>query len=114
MKPRIDLLPLPKTILSHFSRSLCLVVVLSLAACNLSQPQQVTYVTATEPSATDAPFATATPTIELTPAIPPQVELQTANQYLTNGYYENAISAYQDVLANGPSPDIAASASLGM
>ncbi len=96
-------------IIKHYG---LLLTVLMLAACNLSEQPQIIYVTATSLPTTEAP--TAAPTIPPTPTVPPEMLLQTANQYLTNGYYENAVSAYQTVVASGAPPDISASAVYGM
>lgn len=113
-----------------FPKRICLTSVLStqysvlifalllLAACNLAEEPAVIYVTATfepataEPSLT--PSETPPPTIPPTPTVPPEVALQIADQYLTNGYFENAVATYQIVLTSVPSPDTAASAAFGL
>jgi soluble lytic murein transglycosylase-like protein/TolA-binding protein len=93
------------------------VVVLS-AACNLSEQPAVVYITATPEAVTDAPppppSETPAPTIPPTPTISPEVALAQANSYLTDGHYENAVAAYQTVLASGADANISASASFGL
>ncbi len=80
---------------------LALLLVSAMAGCG--QPQ-VIYVTAT-PEATAGPTATPsptpTPTIPPTPTLDPQVTLRLADRYLVNGYYENAVAAYQTLLDQG-------------
>ena len=78
---------------------------LSLTACNLSEPQAVIYVTATPELATAGP----TP-IPPTATVEPQIAMQLADRYLVNGYYENAVAAYQSVLSGGAPANLAASA----
>ncbi|MEZ4671659.1 MAG: tetratricopeptide repeat protein [Anaerolineae bacterium] len=87
-----------------------------LAGCTLSEQPAVIYVTATPPPATEGPSPIPpTATIPPTPTVPPEVAIQLANQYLTDGYYERAVSAYQDVLLNTAAPPtIAATAAYGL
>lgn len=93
-------------------RNLLRIGLVLLPGCNLDQQPAVVYVTATFLPPTQGP--TATPTIPPTPTVPPEIALQTADQYMINGYYENAVSAYQNVLTGGASPDITASAVYGL
>lgn len=80
-----------------------LMLILAALAAGCGQPQ-VIYVTATPepivgPTATPSP--TLTPTVPPTPTIDPQVALRLADRYLVNGYYEDAVAAYQLVLDQG-------------
>jgi len=82
-------------------------LLLFLAACNLSeQGPNFIIVTATRDLATVAPTET--------PTIPPEVALQQADRYLNNGYYTDAITAYQGILSGSAPPSFAASASFGL
>ncbi len=87
-----------------------------LPACTLAEQPAIIYVTATPPPATDGPSPVPpTPTIPPTPTVAPEIAIQLANQYLTNGYYEKAVAAYQSVITNGGAPpNIAASAGYGL
>jgi soluble lytic murein transglycosylase len=88
-----------------------------LAGCNLAgQPNpNVIIVTATLPPATAGPpTQPPTPTIPPTPTAPPEIALGLADRYLVNGYYENAVAAYQGVLNSGAADNIVASAWFGL
>ncbi len=89
-----------------------------MGGCNLNEPQQPVYITVTpEPSPvgpTPTPTLTPTPTIPPTPTIAPEVLLQVADQYLTNGYYENAVSTYQTIVDGSANPDVGVAASFGL
>jgi len=91
---------------------------LTLTACNLNGQPEIIYVTATPEitlGPTEPPTLVPTPTIPPTPTTPPEVALQLANQYLTNGYYENAVTTFQQIIASGGAPpQIAASAIFGL
>lgn len=96
-----------------------LALTLALGGCNLNeQNSEPVFVTATpEPTPlgpTATPTLVPTPTIPPTPTVAPEVLLQVADQYLTNGYYENAVSAYQTIVAAGANPDVSAAAGFGM
>jgi soluble lytic murein transglycosylase len=84
-----------------------------LSACNLNQPQEVIYITATPDATatiTPEPSPTFTPTPPPTPTIEPALVLQAADNFLLNGYYENAVSTYQTVLNQNAPADYAAPA----
>jgi soluble lytic murein transglycosylase len=90
-----------------------------LLACNLIAQPEVIYVTATPAgTATPQPTITSTPTATVppTPTIAPEIALQVADNYLTNGYYENAVGTYQTVINQGDfaPQDIRASAAFGL
>lgn len=107
----------PKS-LGKFITCCTLVIAALLAGCNLAGEPAVIYVTATpEPvtaGPTLTPTLTLTPTIPPTPTVPPDVALQLADQYLTNGYFENAVAAYQTVLGSGASVEQTAQAMIGL
>ncbi|NWG17080.1 MAG: tetratricopeptide repeat protein [Chloroflexi bacterium] len=90
-----------------------------VAGCNLSGQPEVIVLTAT-PAVMQGPPPTPTlaptPTIPPTPTIEPAVALRLADRYLVNGYYENAVAAYQTILAQGAgvSQDIGAAAAFGL
>lgn len=99
--------------------ALLITILLLLAACNLNEQPAVIIVTATPELATAGPTLppteTPTPTIPPTPTVPPEMALQLADRYLVNGYYENAVAAYQSVItSSAPPPNISASALFGM
>lgn len=98
---------------NRFSRLLIAVLLLTiLAACNLNQ-QQTIIVTATPdvtPTFTPEPAPTETPPPPPTPTIDPALVLQTGDNFLLNGYYENAVSTYQTVLNQDAPPQFAAPA----
>ncbi|MBC7809659.1 MAG: tetratricopeptide repeat protein, partial [Burkholderiales bacterium] len=80
---------------------------------------QVIYVTATTgasealstPDAiAQAPTIPPTATIAPTPTTPPDVLLRVADRYLLNGYFENAVASYQEIITQGSPDDIRASA----
>lgn len=84
-----------------------------LAACRPDEPN-IIYVTAT-PEGTPTP--TVPPPTETpipTPTTPPDVVLNIANNYLLNGYYENAVTAYQTVIGQNAPSDISAAAAYNM
>jgi soluble lytic murein transglycosylase len=85
-----------------------------LFGCNLMNPQQQTIVITATPDATltltPEPLPTETPTPPPTPTVDPALVLQMADNYLLNGYYENAVSTYQTVLNQNAPPDFAAPA----
>ncbi|MBZ0278033.1 MAG: tetratricopeptide repeat protein, partial [Anaerolineae bacterium] len=97
-----------------------LIATLLLAGCNLSEGDGgVTYVIVTSDAVTAAPTApptfTPSPTIPPSPTVPPEISLQIADQYLVNGYFENAIGAYQMLLAQPDIPaDIGAAAAFNL
>ncbi len=96
-----------------------LLLTLLLTGCNLNAPPEVVVVTATPSVVPDGPTAIPTlpptATIPPTPTVEPQLALQLANQYLTNGYFENAVTAYQLVIDSaGVAPDMAATARFGL
>ncbi|MBZ0296111.1 MAG: tetratricopeptide repeat protein [Anaerolineae bacterium] len=87
-----------------------LILALALvSACNLSQPE-VIYVTATPDATATATQPPPTATIPATPTIEPATVLNLADNFLTNGYFENAVMTYQTVLDQGAPPEISASA----
>lgn len=100
-----------RPLIAHKLLSLAALLVM-LPACNLNQPE-VIYVTATPDATatlTPEPSPTFTPTPLPTPTVDPALVLQTADNYLVNGYYENAVSTYQTVLAQAAPPEYAAPA----
>jgi soluble lytic murein transglycosylase len=101
-----------------FSLNWLILAALLLAGCNLSDGN-VTYVIVTSDAVTAAPTAPPTltpiPTIPPTPTIPPEVSLQIADRYLVNGYLENAVNAYQMLLAQpGVPADVGATAAFNL
>ncbi len=80
-----------------------------LAGCRPDEPN-IIYVTAT-PEGTLTP--TSPPPTETpipSPTTAPDIVLRIADNYLLNGQYENAVSAYQTVIAQGAPPDLSAAA----
>src|SRR5690606_8241253 len=98
----------------QYARFLLLALLLFLSACNLMNPQQETIVITATPDVTATftpePLPTDTPPPPPTPTIDPALVLQAADNYLLNGYYENAVSTYQTVLNQNAPPDFAAPA----
>lgn len=97
--------------------TLILALLFAISACNLNQESDVIYVTATPEGTltpTLLPTETPLPTVPPTPTTPPEIVQQLADQYLLNGYYENAVHAYQTVLAQGAPPDVSAAAAFGL
>lgn len=97
--------------------TLALALLLAISACNLDQESNVIYVTATPEGTltpTPPPSETPMPTIPPTATTPPEIVQQLADQYLLNGYYENAVYAYQTVLNQGAPPDVSAAAAFGL
>ncbi len=97
--------------------TLTLVLLFAISACNLNQESNVIYVTATPEGTltpTLPPTETPMPTLPPTATTPPEIVQQLADQYLLNGYYENAVHAYQTVLAQGAPPDVSAAAAFGL
>jgi soluble lytic murein transglycosylase len=95
------------------------VVLILLCGCSLTNQQPPTYVTATPsptalaPTATEASPTPPPPTITPTPTVPPDVILQTGDDALLNGYYEEAVTSYQTLLQNPGAPaDTRATAAL--
>lgn len=89
--------------------TLLILALVLVSACNLTQPE-VIYVTAT-PDVTATPSAPPpSPTIPPTPTIEAAVVLSLADNFLTNGYFENAVMTYQTVIGQGASPEVGASA----
>ncbi len=91
-----------------------LLVLLTAISCNLAEQPNVIYITATPEGPTSTPSPSPTPTVPPTPTTPPEIGLQIAERYLTNGYYENAVSTYQQVLQQGAPPELSANAALGL
>jgi soluble lytic murein transglycosylase len=93
-------------------------LVVLLAACNLSEQPSVIYVTATPEPATAGPTLppteTLAPTILPTPTLVPEVAIGIADTFMVNGYYESAVDAYQAVLNSGAPANILASATFGL
>lgn len=93
-------------------------VALSLVGCVAEEDVIYVVITSTPPpqvvaEATPEPTDTPTPQPTATPNIPPEAGLRIANQLWLNGYYEDAIAAYQSVLANpSASADTRATAAL--
>ncbi|HLV37746.1 MAG TPA: tetratricopeptide repeat protein [Spirillospora sp.] len=96
----------------HVSALLWLALLIGISACNLNQ-QDTIIITATPDATatlTPEPSATFTPTPPPTPTIDPALVLQVADNYLLNGYFENAVSTYQTVLNQDAPPQYAAPA----
>lgn len=106
-------------------------VALTLTACDSTSADSVTYVVITgeaptqeavnsnvsaQPIAQQATPLPPTPQPSATPDVPPEVMLNVGNRYFLNGYYENAVTTYQDLLLLGDqlSDDVRASALFGM
>lgn len=110
------------TLFSNRLRALlALALIWMLAACNASAQtsDNVTYVIITgqppDALATQAPSVEPTIPPTPTPDIPPDVALRIADRYLLDGYYENAVFTFQNVLVRtDASPEIRASAAFGM
>jgi len=97
--------------------TLALVLLFAISACNLNQESNVIYVTATPEGTltpTLPPTETPPPTLPPTATTAPEIVQQLADQYLLNGYYENAVNAYQTVLTQGAPPEVGASAAFGL
>ena len=80
------------------------------SACNVNQQIAATSTPAETATHTLVPSPTFTPTPPPTPTVDPALVLQTADNYLVNGYFENAVTTYQTVLAQDAPPDYAAPA----
>ena len=81
-----------------------------VSACNLNPQNGPTPTSTATATATPVPSPTAMDTPAPTPTTAPALVLQVADNYLLNGYFENAVSTY-DVLLNQNAPaDYAASA----
>jgi soluble lytic murein transglycosylase len=93
---------------------LLLYLLILLASCNLAEQPNVIYVTATPEAERATPASSPTPTVPPTPTTPPEVNLQIADRYLVNGYFEDAINTYRTVLEQGASPELTAEAALGL
>lgn len=105
--------------LAGYTSKTLLLLVIALSGCNLAGEPEIIYVTATPPPAEAGPTAiptlTPTPTLPPTPSLPPEVALQTANQALTNGYFEEAVGLYQQIVSSGLAPaEVNASALFGI
>jgi soluble lytic murein transglycosylase len=85
---------------------------LLLAACNLDQQPVIVSTPTPEATATATPepSPTFTPSPPPTPTVDPAVVLQAGDNFLINGYYENAVSTYQTVLNQDAPPAYAAPA----
>ena len=92
----------------RFNHLFFLLALLFAISCNLSEQPNIIYVTATPEG------DTATPSPSPTPTLPPEIALQIADRYLQNGYYENAVGAYQSVLQQNAPPELSANAALGL
>lgn len=79
--------------------------VIILVACSpvTTQGENVTYVvvTNTPPLVSVASAQPLQPTFTPTPDMPPEIALQVANRYWIDGYFENAVYAYQALLERG-------------
>ncbi|MBZ0299619.1 MAG: tetratricopeptide repeat protein [Anaerolineae bacterium] len=83
-----------------------------LAACNLNQQQTIIVTATPDATATQTPEPSPVPTETPppTPTVDPALVLQVADNYLLNGYYENAVSTYQTVLGQNAPQEYAAPA----
>ena len=102
----------PRTTLMIQRFAACMAVLIVLAACSSDGPP-VIYVTATPDvtaTPTSPPTATPSPTPPPTPTIEPGLVLRAADNFLVNGYFENAVTTYQTLLDQNPAADLAASA----
>ncbi|MCU0482196.1 MAG: tetratricopeptide repeat protein, partial [Anaerolineae bacterium] len=100
--------------------------VIVLVACSpaTSQGENVTFVVVTntppsisqQPTLQSQPAQPIQPTFTPTPDMPPEIALQVANRYWLDGYFENAVYAYQALLGRGTeiAPEIRAEAAYGM
>jgi soluble lytic murein transglycosylase len=103
-----------------FQRLTFTAVLLTLTACSLSSEPQVTYVVVTStppndarvalqttesPTETPAPTNTPMPTLTSTPDLAPDVALRVGDRYLLDGYWEEAASTYNLVIARAESTD---------
>src|SRR5262245_3239569 len=101
---------------NHSITKTLLIANLLLAGCNLNSPSettpQVIYITPTG----GGPLMTVPPTVPPTATTPPDVALRFADRQLLNGYYEQAVAAYQVVLDEGAAApqDLQAAAALGL
>ncbi len=98
---------------------LSVLVMLALVACDSSNADNVTYVVITgEPPAQSSddnsraqPIAQQSTAVAQVanptplPDVSPEVMLSVGNRYLLNGYYENAVTIYQDVLTMSNLPE---------
>ncbi|MEQ8675061.1 MAG: tetratricopeptide repeat protein [Aggregatilineales bacterium] len=92
---------------------------LLLTACDANNADSVTYVVITgevpsqnvdanganQQVALQQAQATPAPQPSPTPDVPPDVMLNVANRYFLNGYFENAVTTYQDILLLGDQLD---------
>ncbi len=97
-----------------------LISLIILVACSPATPNNnnVTFVvvTNTPPVVSVASAQPLQPTFTPTPDMPPEIALQVANRYWLDGYFENAVYAYQALLerANTIPSEIRAEAAYGM
>jgi soluble lytic murein transglycosylase len=85
-------------------------VLVLVSACNLNPQVAPTATPAATATATPPPTVTFTPSPPPTPTIEPALILQAADNFLVNGYFENAISTYQTLLMQDAPAEFAASA----
>lgn len=103
------------TIHKTFPRLLpLLALVLATTACSLAGEPPVTYVIVTSaldvsvaqlPTDTPQPSPTPEPTFTPTPDVAPDVGLRSADRLLLDGYFEDAVTTYQQVINRGDSTD---------
>ncbi|MDX2075346.1 MAG: tetratricopeptide repeat protein [bacterium] len=108
----------------HFSQQKTLkrlwliISVVVLVACSPapSQGENVTYVVITNTPPSLAVIPVQGQQLTPTPDMPPDIALQVANRYWIDGYFENAVYAYEGLLQRGGeiSPEIRAEAAYGM
>lgn len=91
-----------------------LALVLATTACSLAGEPPVTYVIVTSaldvsvaqlPTDTPQPSPTPEPTFTPTPDVAPDVGLRSAERLLLDGYFEDAVTTYQQVINRGDSTD---------
>lgn len=91
------------------TRKITLLLLLALVSgCTLNQQPAETATPSATSTATLAPTATSTPTPPPTPTVEPALVLQAGDNYLINGYFENAVSTYQALLDQNPPPEFSA------
>ena len=86
-----------------------LMILLAFASgCTLNQPTAETPTPLVTSTATAIPTATPSPPPPSTPTIEPALVLQVGDNFLINGYFENAVNTYQALLDQDPPAEFSA------
>ena len=88
--------------------SILFLLMIFASGCTLNQQAAATATPAATPTATQPPTATPPPTPVPTPTVDPALVLQAGDNFLINGYFENAVTTYQALLDQNPSAGFSA------